>query len=65
MNINRIIEQIALIDGVSPEDVRRDMQEAITLARSSAASDAKETWDQLSADSPEDVILFCARMLTP
>lgn len=64
MSIKKIIRQIAKQHGVTPQEVERDMKEAIRAGMSSTDPQAQALWKQIAPDgkepSIETFLKFCA-----
>ncbi|MGN0539138.1 MAG: sporulation initiation factor Spo0A C-terminal domain-containing protein [Candidatus Fimenecus sp.] len=54
--MKHIIEEIAKQNGVSKEEVIRDIQEAISIAMQSENAEAKAFWKQLAPDGKQPPI---------
>lgn len=67
--MSRIIKQIAKKNGVSPNQVKKDMKEAIRMAmlNRNSTPQSKALWDKLSPDgkepSVEQFIAFCCAQI--
>lgn len=53
MNIKRIIRQIARQHGVSPAEVRKDMEEAMRASMASSNPTAMAHWKKISPNGQE------------
>ena len=56
MNFNNIIRQIAKENGVSPAEVKKDMQEAIREAMASPDPKVQAEWKKISPSGKEPSI---------
>jgi len=67
--MSKLIEQIALKNGVTPEEVECEIKEAIQMAmlNRDATPESKALWEKLSPNGEEptveDFIKFCAGLL--
>ena len=50
MNIERILEEIAKENGVTAEEVLRDINFALTAARENQSPDVKEAWANIPSE---------------
>ena len=67
MSTNEIIKQIAKENGVSPDEVRADMQEALNIAKASASPEAENVWAQISPNeevSIDEFLKYCINQIT-
>lgn len=53
MNLKRIIRQIAREHGVTPAEVRRDMEEAMRVSMTSSNPIAVAHWENISSNGKE------------
>lgn len=53
MSTKKIIRQIAKSNGVTPQEVERDMKEAIRQAMASTDPQAQAFWKQIAPDGKE------------
>lgn len=64
MTTKKIIRQIAKKNGVTPQEVERDMKEAIRAGMASTDPTAQALWKQIAPDgkepSIETFLKFCA-----
>lgn len=69
IKMSKLIEQIAIKNGVTPEEVESEIKEAIHAAMTNrnATPESKAIWEKLSPNgeepSVEDFIKFCAGLL--
>ena len=67
MNYRSIINEVAMRNGVSPEEVRAEMENAIGLAFQNQGRERQGVWAELAPDgvqpAPEDVIFRLAAMV--
>ena len=67
--MSKLLEQIALKNGVSPEEVEHEIKEAIhaAMANRNDTPESKALWEKLSPNGEEptveDFIKFCAGLL--
>lgn len=67
--MSKLLEQIALKNGVSPEKVEHEIKEAIhaAMANRNDTPESKALWEKLSPNGEEptveDFIKFCAGLL--
>lgn len=68
MSTNEIIEQIAKENGVSPDEVRADMQEALNIAKASVSPETENVWAQISSNGEEisidEFLKYCINQIT-
>ena len=68
MNLKRIIRQIAKEHGVTPAEVRKDMEEAMRASMASSDPVAMAHWRNISPDGKEpqleDFIAYIAKTAT-
>ena len=68
MNLKRIIRQIAKENGVTPAEVRKDMEEAMRASMASSDPVAMAHWRNISPDGKEpklkDFIAYIAKQTT-
>lgn len=68
MNLKRIIRQIAKEHGVTPAEVRKDMEEAMRVSMASSNPVAMAHWRSISPDGKEpqlkDFIAYIAKTAT-
>lgn len=68
MNLKRIIRQIAKEHGVTPAEVRKDMEEAMRVSMASSDPEAMAHWRNISLDGKEpqleDFIAYLTKMAT-
>lgn len=63
-----IFEHIAIQEGISVEEVKREMQMAIKEAKRQMTPQGESFWNEISPNSEdvsvEDFILHCAKLVT-
>ncbi len=68
MSTEEIIKQIAKENGVSPNEVRADMQEALNTAMSCMSPKTENVWAQISpngeAPSIDAFLKYCINQIT-
>lgn len=68
-SIRKALKKIAKREGVSVEEVYREMQIAINMAYANPDPAVQAAWENIpmpsGAPRPEDVIAYCVEKLTP